>query len=228
MRNLNPTLNPLLNDLYYISIGNFLASTEFGRLSIKVGFQDDWLCFLNFVKRNKSSFVMWANTYDEEETLEIFFSEYLKVSPNLFEEIVFNVLQGFINWLKKPTDFEEVFADLEVIHFKMEYLEKLRALHAEKQAILASQAEQQASEQTAVLPAPTQKGITKESILADIKAQHFADAFEKLDNLNITDNEFVSQLAYLKKVFAMGTQTTDAHFSDRLLVVAREILKNYE
>lgn len=132
MIEIDTKLKPLFRDLSALNIGQYLISVEFDRCYIKHNLEFLW----NYVRKEykyKIPGITISDTaeLDTEHTFKFFLSA--MVTSTKFENVVYVIIEGFINALKTKKDFSGVFEDLELINFNPKLLADLKAIYEKKQ-----------------------------------------------------------------------------------------------
>lgn len=127
-------LKPLISDLKKTNIDSYLATSIFERLTVKLGFSELWDDVLREAESNRRVFVLGMDHKrgDSERALFTLLDWSFRGERELFDKLVYSILQGYILWVENNTKLEDVFVDLEILHFSKEWLENLRELYSQR------------------------------------------------------------------------------------------------
>lgn len=203
MRNFNPKITTFLTELSDLGIGKFLVSSDFHYLCLNATWNEKWYDAYTSMQYHSHDI---KNRLIDLEYMAIEALEFLLrklrgdyVEKETLNKIIYDILENYILWTSKKgvlPNFDNAFKYSQLLNFNVELLEKLRILHAEQQASLASQAEQQASLQVTVLPTLTPKEVIKESIIGAVEKNNYLTATSLLrkQSLNIVQKNTLSKL----------------------------------
>lgn len=169
-----PTIKPIINTLRETNIGYFLASKEFERFCVTIGFQDNWSHAYEFAK-NKRSFVALSidhKPFDCVDALVALLNTYFEKKLSSFYFLLYNVVAQYQNWPNREyeIDFISLKSDLEAIKADVEYINEILKL---EKIELKDNIEQSVSEN--VWSASQLNGIVQ-NISKSIKSKNYNDA----------------------------------------------------
>lgn len=198
MYDLDARLTSLFESFESLNIKDYLNSSNFNNLCERMAIKSRWEEELVLFKRDIAieGFFTFENTYYANGAFKYLLNTFFIHHKNRFDDIVYEVITDFISYLNKVKDFDEVFSNLKTLNFDIQRLEELRTLHAEKQASLAFQVEQQVSPQVTVLPTPTPKEVAKENIIKAVEKNDYVTATSLLrkQNLDTVQKNTLSKL----------------------------------
>lgn len=224
MKNSPEDLTPLLNELLQVGIAEYLVNNDFIRMKKKDNnLTTQWSKANNSVDNHFISIGKYDPLEDkykishikvcEEVLKEMLCTNYVKSTFTMLG-LLEPILEGFLKWCNKSTNFDNIFKDLRELYLDGKEIGRFKRLHKKRQAeILASQAIQQVSPQEAVLPTPIPTTTIRDTIISHIEKNDFSYAFRELKALPLEGND-VSWLSNFKQEYIAGK--TDHRFVDRL------------
>jgi len=132
MIEVNPKLKPLIQDIEKRYPSRYLLSSNFGRLCIKLGIEENWDKILKLARDERTWVGSDSDSYDSKNALKLYLNYLYSKKPELFNEFVFHFLSGLIESYEYKTNFSEIIEDLKLINFPDEMLSKIITLLDEK------------------------------------------------------------------------------------------------
>lgn len=132
MIEVNPKLKPLIQDIEKRYPSQYLLSSDFGRLCIKLGIENDWDKILKSARDERNWVGSDSDSYDSKNALKLYLNYLYSKKPALFNEFVFHFLSGFIESYEYKPNFSDIIEDLELINFPEGMLSKIITLLDEK------------------------------------------------------------------------------------------------
>ena len=127
-----PTIKPIINTLSEAYIGRFLASNEFERFCVTIGFQSDWQQAYEYVKNSRSvvSISFDRKPFDCFDALVVLLNTYFGKQSNNLYSLLYDVVSQYQNWPNREyeIDFVSLKYDLEAIKADVEYINEILKL----------------------------------------------------------------------------------------------------
>jgi HEPN domain-containing protein len=122
-----PKLEPLVNDLKNLNMGDFLKSNVYKRYCIKAGFEESWRNALNRAKQNRGYFAAGFDHdyYDSLDALVLWLNHLHKTSQNNFFYFINDLLRTYTEWNKEDLRVNEIIEDIELLDAPFEILENI-------------------------------------------------------------------------------------------------------
>lgn len=140
MREIEPRIKPLFRDLSELSIGAYLASTEFDRHALKNGIENIWNQAIEAFDRENNVVILGFDMTksDREQALRILLNWAIRSSQSDFNSLIFIILNGFLEWNNQQLSFEKIFEDLELAGLPLIKVGELREKYLARQKIIQS------------------------------------------------------------------------------------------
>lgn len=134
----NSKIVPLTTDIRKLSIGYYLETSEFERLTVVNGFGSIWQQFYDYIKENRRGIIIGHNHKpgDCKNALILLIERLSETEKELLNKILFHTFKGFIEWNRNEVNLNEIFEDLELISFPKAWLDDLRDRFLEKNRII--------------------------------------------------------------------------------------------
>lgn len=131
-------LKPLITDIENISIGYYLETSSFERLSIKNGFDSIWQQFYEYEKENRLGIILGHNHKpgDCKNALILIIKRLFINEKELLNKILYHTFKGFIDWNFNEIDLYNIFEDLQILDFPEDCLKELRQKYIVKNEVI--------------------------------------------------------------------------------------------
>jgi len=129
---INARLEPLINDLETIKIGDYLKSNEFKRLLIKIGFEKTWQSTIKYVESHRTIFAPFID-YKYEDSIKAMTLELDRLysrKNSKFYDFIYSLLENYIEWANNPIDLKNIIEDLDLLNPPALFLEKIIAINS--------------------------------------------------------------------------------------------------
>lgn len=122
-----PKLEPLVNDLKNLRMGDFLKSNSYKRYCIKAGLEESWRNAFNYAKQNRGYFAAGFDHdyFDSLDALVLLLNHLHKNSQNNFFFFIYDLLVAYTEWNKEDLQVNEIAEDLELLNAPNEILENI-------------------------------------------------------------------------------------------------------
>jgi hypothetical protein len=131
-------LKPLITDLKELSLGRYLASSLFERVTVKHGFDNIWD---NAYEEAKKKYRVMMIGYDmkhlrSEEALYLLIDRSFRADRKFFDNLLNLIIKYYIEWIENEIDLENLFEDLELLKVPTNIIHELRAKYKGKMKII--------------------------------------------------------------------------------------------
>jgi hypothetical protein len=206
-----PQLEPFVNCIKSLDMGNYLKSNDFKRYCIRQKFDVAWSCSFQMIKNSRGYYSMDLDHdyFDSIDTMVYFFNEMWRQNKTDFYRFSTDLLVDYVEWTGESIDIKDLVEDFELLDFPKEYQNRLLKLNV--------------------------KGVPKVEIPNDIwNSSKLDDYLKKMDDsINSKDYELTLTYAYtclegLYKAF-IRQKVNNAIETDKIIqlaVIVRDSLKN--
>jgi len=131
-------VRPLITDIKSISIGYYLETSSFERLSIKNGFDSIWQQFYEYEKENRLGIILGHNHKpgDCKNALILIIKRLYVNEKELLHKILYHTFKGFLDWNFNEVNLENIFKDLQLLDFPENWLNELKRKYIAKNEII--------------------------------------------------------------------------------------------
>ncbi len=134
MQQVDSKIKPLISDLKKTNIDYYLASSNFERLTVRHGFDSLWDNAFREAERNRS--VVWLGedhkAWDSEEALILLLDRSFRAKRETFDQIVFIIFSGYIDWVENSIEMDDIFSDLEILDFPNDWFNEMKEKYEAK------------------------------------------------------------------------------------------------
>ncbi len=125
-----PKLEPLVNDLKNLSLGDFLKSNDYKRYIVKVGLEESWRNAFNHVKQNRGYFAVDLDHdyFDSIDAMVLILNHLFTKSRVNFYHYVHDILLTYTEWKKEDLKVKNIVNDLELLSPPREIIDKIEYL----------------------------------------------------------------------------------------------------
>ena len=129
----NPKIEPLINDLKSIGIGNFLKTSKFKRFCIAIDFDQHWRETFNRAEKNRIFYSVGMDTdkHDSEDAFILVLNELYQNHNDFFYEFLHGTLALYRKWLKKDLDLSEIIEDIQILKPQEKFLLMFKDINEE-------------------------------------------------------------------------------------------------
>lgn len=123
MNELSPQIEPFINCIKELNIGNYLKSNEFKRYCIKNNFDQIWSTTYKKAKNSRMYFSpdMDHDYYDSVKALVMVLNSLWLQEKNSFYRFSTELLVNYSEWSKEVIDMKEFIVDLELLNFPQDH-----------------------------------------------------------------------------------------------------------
>lgn len=134
----NSKITPLITDIEKLSIGYYMETSTFERLTVKHGFGSIWQQFYEYTRDNRKGIILGHNHKpgDCKKALILLIERLYETERELLNKILFYTISGFIDCNYNELELNDVFEDLEIIKFPEEWLKELNDKYIQKIKII--------------------------------------------------------------------------------------------
>lgn len=124
-----PELEPLVDNLKGLPIGDFLKSRDFKRFCIQAVIHDYWRSVYNHVKDNRYGFTVGLDyeAWDLEDTLTVVLNDLYKRYREKFFIFIEGLLFHYSKWTESEIDFSGIVEDLELLNVPSKTLQNVKS-----------------------------------------------------------------------------------------------------
>jgi len=123
-------IEPLINDLKELSLGDFLKSNEFKRYLIRAGLEESWKNAFNHAKQSRGyfSFGMDHDYFDSIDAMILVLNHFYSNSRDNFYSFIYDLLQEYTEWKNTDLNVKTIVEDLNLLSPPREIINKIENL----------------------------------------------------------------------------------------------------
>ncbi|GET24277.1 hypothetical protein NT017_06060 [Prolixibacter sp. NT017] len=125
-----PRIEPLINDLKSLKMGDFLKSNSFKRYCIKAGLEESWRNAFTFIQKNRTYFIAGFD-HDHSDSLDaltLIMNHLYKNDSTNFFYFSNDLLVAYADWSKEDLKVKDIIEDLELLSAPSEVVENITKL----------------------------------------------------------------------------------------------------
>ena len=125
-----PKIEPLVEDLKSLKIGDFLKSLEYKRFLIKIEMETIWKIAIVKIKDNRGYYSPGFDHvyFDSIDALVSILNYLFNGNEKKFYFFVFNLLESYTNWSKEDLQTKNIIEDLKLLSTPQEIIDKIENL----------------------------------------------------------------------------------------------------